>query len=86
MIAARRKSGGTLPRQMVFHHQLAGERQDEGDDRNRNRAAHPIRRDAKGDVALRAGRHINRVVTHAKARHDAEPAVLRNALRSEAMD
>ncbi len=55
------------------------------DDRDRDRAAHAVRRDDQRDARLGAGVDIDRVVADAEAGDDREPSALRHALRGEAM-
>ncbi len=75
---------GTFAGQAVLGHHLAGQREHEGHDGNRNRPAHAVRRDDQDDARLAAGLDIDIVVADAKARHHAEPAIGMNALPAEA--
>ena len=74
---------GTLAAQPVLDQQLLGQRQDEGEDRDRHRPAHAVGRDAEGDAGLGAGRDVDAVVADAEAGDDGEPAVGRHALLRE---
>ena len=85
MRAARREAGAALPRELVLHHQLAGEREDEGDNGDGDGTAHAIGRDGECDVSSRAGGNIHRVIANAEARDDREAAGLRHARRVEAV-
>ena len=70
---------GPLAAEPVLDQQLLGQRQDEGEDRDRHRPAHAVGRDAQGDAGLGAGRDVDAVVADAEAGHDREPAVGRHA-------
>ena len=73
----------TLAAEPVLDQQLLGQRQDEGQDRDRDRAAHAVGRDAQRDAGLGAGRDVDAVVADAEAGDDGEPAVRRHARLAE---
>ena len=85
MFAAFGETGRGFARQPVLDHELAGQRQNERDDRNRDRPAHAVRRDDERDPRLRAGLDVDRVVADAEAGDDGEPAVGMDAVLREAV-
>ena len=79
------EAGRGFAGQPVLDHELAGQRQNERDDRNRHRPADAVRRDGKRDPRARAGLHVDRVVADAEAGDDSEPSVRVDAVLREAM-
>ena len=71
--------------QPILHHELAGQREHQRDDGNRDRAAHPIGRDRHRDPRAGASVEVDRVVSDAEARDDREPRTRGNALCGETM-
>ena len=85
VVGALGEAGGGLARQPVLDHQLAGQRQHQRDDRDRDRPADAVRRDHQRDPGAGAGLDIDRVVADAEAGDDGEPSALRHALGGEAV-
>ena len=85
IVASFGKTGRSFTSQPILHHELAAQRQNEGDDRNRDRPAHPIGSDGERDACPRAGVHIDGVVPDAESGNDSEPPVGVDALSREAV-
>ena len=85
MFASSCKTGRGFPRQPVLDDELAGQRQNERDDRNRDRSAHAVRRDDERDPRLRASLDVDRIVADAEAGDDSEPAIRVDAVLREAV-
>lgn len=84
MVDAVRETVRPFACQPVLGHELAGERQHQRDDRDRDRTAHAVGRDGERDSGLRAGLGVDIVVADAEARDEAEAPVGMDALGREA--
>ena len=72
-------------RQPILDQQLAGDRQDHGDQRGRHGTAHGLRRDRQCDAGVAAGLGVDGVVADAEAGHEGEAPARPGALCCEAL-
>src|SRR6185312_9749261 len=85
VVRPARIAGGGLPGQAVLDHDLAGQRQHEGEDRDGDGPAYAVGCYDERDARVRASLGVDGVVSDAETRDHAEAAAFRNALRTKAM-
>ena len=79
VLAAAGEARGSFAGQAVLGHELAGQREHQGDDRHRHRTADAVGRDDEGDAGLGARLDVDGVVADTEARDDRKPAVRMDA-------
>lgn len=65
----------SFAREPVLEEELLRQRQHEGDDVGRHRPAHAVRRQCEHHAVRGAGRHVDRVVADAEARHQLQAMI-----------
>ena len=70
-----REACGPLAGQPILDQELAGDGEDQREDGDGHRAAHAVGRDDEGDVVVRAGGNVHRIIAHAEPRDHREPPV-----------